>query len=509
MKKQIISSLLSVLLLTMIFSCSREDLPSNNGEEPIAPPVENTIDINHDGQLNILILGTSKSIDNHSTVFSCQPIATELHKILTQDTALNLDINVSFEDIYQSKVITFGLGQSAHNLDFEHYSHSLMQYYYWPENQEQRWANLEGHLTKKWDFVIISADTYTIEKIPGYYALGVNKIASKIAKGGAKPLLLMQWNKNATTASFKHFEEFTYRTADGAKTQIEVVPAGLAWESLPDAKKDEAAQFPTPNGVYLTASAIYTQMTNKSAKDSDYQYDDEIADLVLTNKENQKNKTHYTGERNFMSPFKACNIEDNQLNYNHTGSSSEYGILQGLKWVVLQSNRTLVNGGAYPINFNYGRANTNFEAHKRYKIDPTKFDFSFGFPMQDNGNHGNNSMLYGLDKRYSQAENGTDLGTALYMIRNAELPNARAIPIRTLYAQLQEAIPHHSAYSDNWHMHGNLNKAIGAYMFTMLTGENVLPNEPADINSNEWKAWKAHQIGYETAHTLMYLRTTP
>ena len=128
--------------------------------------------------------------------------------------------------------------------------------------------------------------------------------------------------------------------------------------------------------------------------------------------------------------------------------------------------------------------------------------------MQDNGNHGNTSMLYGLDKRVNEANNSTDLGTALYMIRNSELPNARAIPVRTLYAQLKEAIPTQSAYSDNWHMHGNLNKAIGAYMYTLLTGDCVLGEEPTDINSNEWKLWMSHKIGYETAYNLMYLKGT-
>ena len=83
------------------------------------------------------------------------------------------------------------------------------------------------------------------------------------------------------------------------------------------------------------------------------------------------------------------------------------------------------------------------------------------------------------------------------MVRNSELPYARAIPIRTLYAQLKEAIPSQSAYSDSWHMHGNLDKATGAYMYTLLTGECNLGDQPIDQNSTEWQTWMAHKIGYE------------
>jgi hypothetical protein len=37
--------------------------------------------------------------------------------------------------------------------------------------------------------------------------------------------------------------------------------------------------------------------------------------------------------------------------------------------------------------------------------------------MQDTSTTGNISQLYGIDKRNSQRENGTDLGVALHMVR--------------------------------------------------------------------------------------------
>ncbi|MCF2873352.1 MULTISPECIES: hypothetical protein [unclassified Tenacibaculum] len=498
---------LKLIYLTTLFlfltGCSDDSsLPSDQN-----PPPNTTVDadINKDGKLNILIIGSSKSINSSVSAFSSDKIGEELKNILTQDASHNLEVTISFEDIYKSKVVTYGLGQSVNTYNENHYAHSLLQYYYWPENQEKRFNNLASKDAKKWDYVIITADPYIIAKLPGYYSLGVHKIAQKVAEGGAKPLLLMQWSKDETlTASINHFSEYTYRTADGSS--IETIPAGLSWKNLPSSKKDKATTHPTPNGAYLAAAAIYTHILDKNATTSKYEYDNSIADIVLKTKNEEKNKEHYSGNPTFISPFMNCDISDNVLNYNHTGTSSENGILNGLKWVFNKSSRTLVKNGTPPINFNYGRANTNFEPNKRYKIDPTKFDFSFGFPMQDNGNHGNTSMLYGLDKRYNETNNSTDLGTALYMVRKSELPNARAIPIRTLYAQLKEAIPSQSAYSDNWHMHGNLDKATAAYMYTMLTGNCVLGSEPTDKNSNNWKEWMSQKIGHETAYRLAFFK---
>ncbi|PID67942.1 MAG: hypothetical protein CR968_04215 [Flavobacteriia bacterium] len=495
-----------VIILILTYNCTPDD-PS---DVTPADPTHISPDINEDGKLNILILGTSHSINSSAAGFAANNIAEELNRILSHDKTLDLEVGISFEDIYQTKEVAYGLGQAGNVYNANCYAHSLMQYYYWPDGQADRLGNLAGQNGTQWDYVVVASDPYIVAKLPGYYALGVNKIVSKIAEGGAKPLLLMVWPRDeAITASMSHYEEFTYRTADHAGVDTKTVPAGLAWESLPSAKKDTATEHPTPNGAYLAAASVYAQLLNKSAKASDYVYDDEIADIVFTTLTDEAGQIHYTGERSFMSPFKSCDIEDSTLNYNHTGTSSENGILNGLQWIIEQSDRTLVNGGTPPIDFNYGRANTNFEPHKRYKIDPAQFDFSLGFPMQDNGNYGDVSMLYGLDKRYDDSNNGTDLGTALYMVHQSELPYARAIPVRTLYALIKEAIPSQSAYSDNWHMHGNLNKAIGAYMYTLLTGDYVLGEEPEDRNSNAWKAWMSHKIGYETAYTLMTLKGIP
>lgn len=503
--------LLFTYLLTACSSDAATDVLENeedmvDDEVMTAPEQAFKADINGDGELNILILGTSKSINNTAEAFAPATIASELTSILSEDINSSEMMYVEAEDIYKSKQVTVALGSGGSQYDYTSSSHSLIQYYYWPEGMEARMDKLSGKGHKKWDYVVIAADPYLVATLPGYYALGVNKIAAKVVEGGAKPLLLMMWPKEETDLpGIAHFEEFTYRTSEGSKVDLETIPAGLAWESLADDKKDESTIHPSPNGAYTAAASIYSQVYGKSASDSDYTYDTAIAETVFSTVKSAADDNHFSGGRSFISPFSACDISQTELHFNHTGTSTENGILGGLNWVFGKSEKTLQPDGPSPINFNFGRANTNFEANKRYKVDASSFDFSFGFPMQDGSSTGDVSQLYGIDRRNSQGENGTDLGVALYMVRQSELPYTRAVPLRTLYAQLKEMNILTSAYRDNWHLSRDLDKAAAGFMYTMLTGSCDLGPEPMDKASGAWKSWAAHKIGYETAWNLMYL----
>ncbi|MDB4292427.1 hypothetical protein N9954_03410 [Maribacter sp.] len=503
-----------LILACCLTACSSDtDLETLENEEDATedevvtdPTQPFNADINGDGELNVLILGTSKSIHSSAESFAPGTIATELNNILTEDATNTATVYVEAEDIYKSKEVTVGLGSGGTEYAYMHYCHSLVQYYYWPENMEARMDKLSGKGAKKWDYVVIAADPYMVSNLPGYYSLGVNKIAAKVVEGGAKPLLMMMWPKAQTSlSSIAHFEEYTYRAAAGAAVELETIPAGLAWQTLANDKKDESTAHPSPNGAYTAAATIYAQIYGKSAAESTYDYDNTIAETAFAIVKSAATENHFSGVRTHVSPFLACDISDAAIHYNHTGTSTERGILAGLNWVFGKSDKTLAADGPSPINFNFGRANTNFEADKRYRIDASAFDFSFGFPMQDGSNTGDVSQLYGIDKRNSQSENGTDLGVALYMVREAELPYARAVPIRTLYAQLKEMNIATSAYRDNWHLSRDLDKAIAGYMYTLLTGSCDLGEEPADTASAEWKSWASHKIGYETAWNLMYL----
>lgn len=458
-------------------------------------------DVNGDGTLQILILGTSQSIDGRSS-FSPEPIADALEALFAADETAPESLMVIAEDIHATRDVTIGLGGAGNEHAYTHHRHSLTQYYYWPDGQAERMERLSGMRDAAWDHVVIGADPAIVENTPGFFALGAHRVAARAAAGGAQPLLLMTWPKGERIgASIEHFEDATYRTADGASVDVRTVPAGLAWAALPEEERDASSSHPSELGAQLAAATIYSQITQRAAVGGDARLSSLAHAVVLE----AQTTAHYEGEPARPSPFRGCGVFDLALTYHHTGSSSENGILAGLRWVFDQAPQSLQDGTGDLATFNYGRANSNFEPEKRYEVDPERFRFSFGFPMQDHGNHGDTSMLYGIDKRDSGVINDTDLGVAQHMIDQAELPHARAIPIRTLFAQMKERNPQQSAYRDSWHMHRDLDKAIGGYMHALLTGECALGAEPEDPASDAWNTWMAHKVGCDTAWTLMHL----
>jgi hypothetical protein len=457
-----------------------------------------TVDINGDGTLNILIIGTSLSIENNFEEFSPNQITTELQSILSADASISINVNVVAEDIYNMKPVSTGIAGSFTAIR-NYYCHSLTQYYFWPDGNVARMDNLEGTNGIDWDYVVIGADPYMVSKMPGYYSLGVNKIAAKINQGGATPLLLMEWLKDSTLIN--HFEEFTYRAADGLREPLQVIPGGLAWDALPASMKDVASVHPTPNGSYLAAASIYSYLFNRSASSSAYTYNDTIANIAQTTVVNSVSQTHYTGAPTFISPFKNCGVTDQNLIYNHQGTSTENGILTGLQWVVTKNQKTLQYGASAPVHFNYGRSSMG--GTHLYNIDPLNFDYSFGYPLQDDASTGLVTMLYGLDKRRNTSDVETDLGTARQMINQSELPFARNVPLRTIIAQMLEEIPGVRIYplGDPWHLSSDVNKAIGSYMYTILTEDCSCDTMPSD--STQWRTWMAHKIGQRTAWNVM------
>ena len=290
-------------------------------------------DRNNNGQVNVLILGTSTSL-NGEHGFSAEQIATELTNILKGDSEIAGPVNVVSEDIYTSKPVTFGLGGNGSEYTLPHYRHSLTQYLYWPEDAEARVDNLRGEGALEWDYVVIGADPYIVSNMPGYFALGAHKLSEKISEGSAQPLLLMMWSDDL--AETKRFEEFVYRTADGSPVELPVVPAGLAWAELSENQRDSSQNHPSPNGAYLAAASIYTQITATSAANSSYQYPVELAEVAFDAVSQAKTDNHYSGDFENKSPFGRCKVETSTLTYNHTGTSSERGLLDGLNWIFNQ-----------------------------------------------------------------------------------------------------------------------------------------------------------------------------
>lgn len=467
-------------------------------------------------KVNILLLGSSKSLGNttESLVFSPQAIAQQLQQILNEDSSLSGTSLVKFEDIFKQKSLSVGFGDGGNQVPMLHACHSLLQYYYWPENRTSTLNRLSGQLENKWDYVVLLEDPYIIAKVPGYFALGLDKIVAKVTEGGAQPLILLPWpSKGASLNFWNSLQENTFRVTQGSSalkfSASYVVPAGLAWEALSPTAKDSAQIRTSLHGAYLAASAIYSTLYKRSAAVSKYHYRDQLADQAFQTQNLLTQNPISIHTETGVNPFSPIHNPNRILSFQHTGTSSENGILDGLNWMSTKSKIQLIRGGNLPLSFNYGRANTNFEAPKRYKIDPSQYLVSLGFPMQDHANTGNTTMLYGLDWRVDSQENGTDLGVARKMIEDKEIPHTRAIPVRTLYAQLVEANPNFKAYADSWHMSTQLNISIASYMFTLLTGHCSLDPTPPQANTTEWGNWQAQKIGYETAWTLMHLQSPP
>lgn len=433
---------------------------------------------------SILILGTSRSIESGVNAYDLASITSELQTTLNDHSRGN--VQVSFEDIYASRDVLFGLGGGGTEYTWEFRSHSLLQYWTWPEGHADKLDLLRGDGSYHWDKVVILADPYIQTMLPGYYALGLNQVAHEIAQGGAQVYVVQPWVDPSLGVSQATLDQHLRSITSRMEIPIQVI---LSAEARLEESTPDDIVINESSGSSLIASTIYEQLYEGGRTFSDLSGGDPDWSLA--------------------SPFALCDLNTTDLTYQHTGTSSERGILRGLKAAFNASSEfnLTVGSDVSPYSFNYGRANTYFEANKRYQLDSTRFSYSFGFPMQDHSNYGDVSMLYGLDWRQSNTENGTDLGVARKMIRDSEVPLARAVPIRTLYAFMKAAIPGQSAYSDSWHMDDDLDKASGAFMYTILTGDFPQYDEPSDSLSAEWRSWKSIAIGHQTAWTLATLES--
>ena len=213
------------------------------------------------------------------------------------------------------------------------------------------------------------------------------------------------------------------------------------------------------------------------------------------------------------NPFAMKYVTARSVTYSHTGTSSERGISGALEAAIRRCGatvrRTSPKEGQPKIDFNYGRANSAFEKHKQYEVAPEQFGRSYGFPMQDHAKTAATTMLYGIDKRFvkGQYEDGTDLGIAHDMIQQGEVAaDIRCVPIRLMWAKMQQVDPDLTPFRDKWHMSRELDEASGAFIYTLLSGRCPVGAEPPRENQKSWRAWLGRRIGYETAWRMAHLR---
>ncbi|MBT3201224.1 MAG: hypothetical protein HN350_15090 [Phycisphaerales bacterium] len=472
------------------------------------------------GDLNVLVIGSTHSYSEGEKsaaaqkAFNGAAVAGCLRKILAGDPKIGRTANVVFEDVYRTKMLPTAIGGGGKLMDMEYRCHSLAQYYFWPERRVERLASLRGAGKTKWNYVVILGDPYIIANMPGVYAEGVNLIANVVRKGRAKPILLMGWPEAGSTSTTAHFGEVTYRVGKGVR--VPVAPAGCAWGAL--TRKGKSADHPSAEGAYLAAACVYSELFARSAP-AGKTSQKALAQHALKTVKANKTKTQSAGRFEFKSPFAMKYVTAKSITYNHTGSSSERGIQGSLEAAIKRckvSCRKVQGvdkaGAKRKIDFNFGRANTIFEANKKYKVAPDKFGRSYGFPMQEHSKTAAVTMLYGIDKRYMggrRYEDGTDLGIAYDMIRQGEVASdIRAVPIRLMWAKLHDLNSKSSPLRDKWHMSRNLNEAIGTYMYTLLSGQCPVPAKPSAKTPDAVLRWSAQKIGYQTAVRMAHLQPT-
>ena len=165
-----------------------------HGVPTASPPMVN-VDTNNDGELKVLIIGTSRSIEDGHFAFPIDGIVRELQSILNDDLEIEGAVTVIAEDIYRTRQVLTGLGSRGDSYDWMYSCHSLMQYLMWPEGRDERLAQLSGNGVHDWDHVIIAGDPYIVRQMPGYHALGANQVAQHVVDGGAQAHLLMVWGQ--------------------------------------------------------------------------------------------------------------------------------------------------------------------------------------------------------------------------------------------------------------------------------------------------------------------------
>ena len=113
-------------------------------------------DTNDDGRIDILVLGTSTSVDE-GEAFEADGVAEHLALILAGHDKVEEAVDVVPMDLYASAPVTFGLGGRGDEYTVDHHRHSLIQYLHWPDGMADRQADLEGLSERDWDCLLYTS----------------------------------------------------------------------------------------------------------------------------------------------------------------------------------------------------------------------------------------------------------------------------------------------------------------------------------------------------------------
>jgi hypothetical protein len=387
--------------------------------------------------------------------------------------------------------------------------------------QVQRWAELRGENGTEWDYVVLIGDPFTIETIPGYYTLGVARIAEEVAKGTGQTVLLMPWPAAGSSSTLDHYKEVVYRT--GRTAGIPVAPAGLAWQA---AGSPSGGTHPSADGSYIAAATLYSRLFGQSAANSSYNPHPTLAATAHTTVTANQGAPQYSGPFEFNNPFKMLGDKRRHHYNSNRGTSTENRIRRHLNddtlpdlkitrnWINADytSNTPDDDGINWPnwppTAYNWGRhrASAGDGPTKSYFTNRDFWQLGFGFAYHATDD--TNTYLSQISTRelalaYLMKE-GTTSFTSYNLNaydRQEEIATARLIPLHTLWATINREYPNLPVKADQSHINRALGKSGATFMATIYSGRTPIQDTPqaslyvADPVLNQY----VQRIGYETA----------
>ncbi len=385
-----------------------------------------------------------------------------------------------------------------------------------------RWADLRGENGTEWDYVVLIGDPFTIEAIPGYYTLGVSKIAAEVAQGPGETVLLMPWPAAGSSSTLDHYKEVVYRT--GRTAGVPVAPAGLAWQA---AGSTTGGTHPSADGAYIAAATLYSRLFGQSAANSTYNPQPTLAATAHATVTANQGAPQYSGPFEFNNPFKMLG-DKRRHHYNSTrGTSTENRIRRHLNDDTLPDlNITRSHSGAsYNSNtpddyglgwptgwpstvYNWGRhrASAADGSAKSYFTNRDFWQLGFGFAYQatsDPNIYLGQMATRDLSLAYLMKE-GTTSFTSYNLNaydRQEEIASARLIPFHTLWGMIFREFPDQTNRPDNTHLNRALGKSGTTFMATLYSGRTPVQDTPeASIYvANPALNHFAQRVGYESA----------
>ncbi|HAS82875.1 MAG TPA: hypothetical protein DCS43_09455, partial [Verrucomicrobia bacterium] len=280
---------------------------------------------------------------------------------------------------------------------------------------------------------------------------------------------------------------------------------------------------PDADGAFIAAASIYSTIYNQSAAVSTHVYNDTWANTVNTTELNNRTAQQYTGDFSFQNPYLARSDYKRKIYFSSRGSSTE-GYFQGTANSALgrckvsvtsycpwnrSTNDWYNNGGdepwtkwptntPVPIAWNDGRDGATAEWYKSYLVNPSYWDFAYGYIYQGSPPSTWNQPVEDANDHFVSAMFAHDNELANRMMSQGN--SARNLPVRTLWASIHQAFPTQNPLMDGTgpHMNQLEHEAVGTYMYTLYSGRCPLDPKPATNDTT----WTSRKIGYETAWQL-------